>query len=134
MSIRILVVDDHPIMRASVVTLLRAERDFDVVGEAADGEEAVTAGGKLKPDVVVLDVAMPKMNGIQAAGALHKAQPTVRILMLSMHSSPAHVEHALAAGAHGFLLKADAADEVVRAVREVFAGRRYFSRKLEPHK
>lgn len=130
MKIRVLLADDHAMLREGLKALLSASADIEVVAEAADGREALAQAEALAPDVAVLDIAMPGLNGIEAARVMRRRFPAMRIVMLSMHSSSEHVHRALEAGAQGYLLKESAADEVGAAVRAVHAGARYFSRAL----
>jgi DNA-binding NarL/FixJ family response regulator len=104
----------------------------EVVGEASDGREAMRLAQELKPDVAILDVTMPGLNGIDAAGVLKERCPRTRVIMLSMHADSEHVRRALAAGASGYVLKGSASEEMVAAVRAVVAGRQYLSRELTP--
>ncbi len=129
MPITVFVADDHAIVRAGLVGVLAAQSDIRVVGTAADGRDTVRQVEKLKPEVVVMDIAMPQMNGIEAAREIHRRVPTARVVILSMHSSAEHVFHALEAGARAYLLKESAANEIVDAVRAAHAGRRYLSPK-----
>jgi len=126
-TIRILLADDHAIVRDGLRALLQADPGMEVVGSVADGVEAVTSVARLKPDVVVMDINMPGLNGIEATAQISKLRPAPRVLILSMHSSSEHVYRALHAGALGYVLKESAAVEVVEAVRAVAAGRRYLS-------
>ncbi len=110
--------------------LLEAESDISVVGDAPDGRIAVEKIRELKPDVVVMDISMPGLNGIEAAQQISAELPDVRVVMLSMHSTSEHVFRALKAGASGYLLKESAGKEVVAAVRSVVNGRRFLSEKI----
>ena len=130
MSIRVLLVDDHAIVRDGLKTLLEAQGDLRVVGDAVDGAGAVKAAAELQPDVAVLDISMPDMNGVEAARKIHAARTETRIVMLSMHGNAEHVYRALEAGATGYLLKDSAGEELVAAIRAVHAGRRYLSEKI----
>ena len=128
--IRILVVDDHAVVRAGLKLLLASEDDLDVVGDAATADQAVTRAELLRPDVVVLDVVMPGRSGIDATPEILRRSPETRVLVLSMQDDPRYVEEAFAAGASGYVLKEAADAEVVQAVREVAAGRRYVNPQL----
>jgi DNA-binding NarL/FixJ family response regulator len=130
MSIAVLLADDHAIVRDGLKTLLEAQPDLRVVGEAANGREAVGTAAQLRPDVVVMDISMPDMNGVEAARRIHAARPETRIVMLSMHGNAEHVYRALEAGATGYLLKESAGAELVTAIRAVHAGRRYLTEKV----
>lgn len=129
MTIRVLLVDDHAMMRDGLKGLLEAA-GIRVVGEAADGRAALQRAVELKPDVVIMDIAMPDMNGIDAARLLREKCPATRIVMLSMHSSSEHVFRAFEAGVAGYLLKESAGAEVAAAVRAAHAGKRYQSRAI----
>jgi two-component system, NarL family, response regulator NreC len=120
--IRVLIADDHTMFRAGLRALLATEQDIEVIGEAADGEEAVAKSRKLVPDVVVMDILMPGMNGIEATSRLAAECPATKVLVLSMYDDEEHVQKLLAAGAAGFVLKQATTDELVRAIREVVAG------------
>ncbi len=125
--IKILLVDDHTIVRQGLKLILSAHPDLNVIGEAANGREAVEAAQRLRPDVIVMDVAMPEMNGIEATRQLIQANPRTRVLVLSMHKEPVYVREILRAGARGYILK-DAIDtELLNAVRSVGQGDGYIS-------
>jgi two-component system response regulator NreC len=126
-KIKILVVDDHGIVRRGVGLQLEQIEHFQVVGEASDGREAVSATETLKPDVVIMDIAMPNLNGIDAAAQILKRAPNVGVILLSMHSDESYLARALAAGARGYLVKDTADTEIVRAVEAVAQGKPFFS-------
>jgi len=128
--IRIVLADDHAVVRDGLRVLLQAQPDFEVVGDAANGREAMRLTQQLHPDVVVMDIAMPELNGIEATLQIHDVAPATQVLILSMHSTTEHIFRALHAGARGYLLKDSAGAEVVDAVRVVHAGRRYLSPKI----
>lgn len=130
MTIRIFLADDHAVVRQGLRALLDADPEIEVVGESADGRDAVRQVKQLKPDVTILDVAMPELNGIEAALKIHEIDPGIGIVVLSMYSTREHVVRALRAGASGYLLKESAVVEVIDAVREVSRGRKYLSAKL----
>lgn len=130
MTVEILLADDHAIVRDGLRMLLEAQGDMKVVGTAADGREAVRQVRQLRPHVVVMDIGMPELNGIEAARAICEAAPDTRVLILSMESSPEHVYRALQSGARGYLLKGSAGAELVAAIRAVHAGRRYLSEHI----
>lgn len=130
MTIRVLLADDHAVVRDGLKVLLQQAADISVVGEAADGREAVRRAQELKPDVVIMDIAMPELNGVEAARLLRDKCPATRVVMLTMHSSSEHVFRALEAGAAGFVLKESAGEEVTAAVRAAHAGRRHLSRAI----
>jgi two-component system response regulator NreC len=120
--IRVLLADDHTLFREGVRALLATEEDIEVVGEASNGEEAVRMAVELSPDVVVMDLMMPVMNGIEATQRIHDSRPEVKVLVLSMYDDEEYVQRLLAAGACGCMLKQATGDELVRAVREVVSG------------
>ncbi len=130
MTVRVVLADDHALMREGLSALLAATPDISVIGEARTGREAVSLVQQLGPDVIVMDIAMPDLNGIEAARLIHARSPATRIVMLSMHSTAEHVYRALEAGASGYLLKETAGDEVITAVRAVHAGRQYLCTAL----
>jgi DNA-binding NarL/FixJ family response regulator len=120
--IRILVADDHPVVRGGLVALLRTIDGIDVVGEAADGAAAVREAQLSRPDVVLMDVRMPDLDGVEATRRIRAAVPSTRVLMLTMYDDDATVFTAMQAGAQGYLLKEAEQEEIVRAVRAVVAG------------
>ena len=126
-SIRILLADDHAVMRTGLRLVLERQPDFDVVAEASDGREAVGLAQQHHPEVVVMDVTMPNLNGIEAARQICTALPQTGIVMLSMHSDEAYVLRALKAGARGYLLKESAESDLIAAIRAVKAGKAFFS-------
>ncbi|MBQ6330603.1 MAG: response regulator transcription factor [Kiritimatiellae bacterium] len=130
-KIRILVADDHAIVRMGLVTLLGRVSDFEVVGEAGNGETAVSMAQKLTPDVVVLDLVMPKMDGVEATAALHEKLPGSKVLILTSFGTSEDLSRAFAAGAAGAVLKSDANAELVAAIRRVAAGKRAVSPEIE---
>jgi two-component system response regulator NreC len=125
-AIRVLVADDHTIVRQGLVGILKASEEIDVVGEAADGHEAVEKAQKLKPDVVVLDVSMPRLNGLEAARRIHETLPATRLLVLTMHDDEEYVLKMVRAGVSGYLLKDDAASALIAGIRALKAGKTYF--------
>jgi two-component system response regulator NreC len=126
----ILLADDHRIVRQGLRALLEAEPDFSLVGETGDGLEAIQLAERLQPDVIVLDLMMPGINGLEATRQISDNCPQTRVVILSMHADEAYVLEALRNGASGYVLKDSSADDLVRAVREVEAGRRYLSPPL----
>jgi two-component system response regulator NreC len=124
--IRVLVADDHTILRDGLVALLNASEDCRVVGEAADGITTVELALRTEPDVIVCDISMPKLNGIEVVRRLSKELEKTRILVLTMHAEEEYVLHVVRAGASGFLLKDSASSELLTAVRALAAGRGYF--------
>ena len=128
--VRVLVADDHTIIRSGLRLLLEREGGFEVVGEAVDGRQAVDMAENLRPDVVLLDVGMPHINGIEAARRISGALRHTGIVILSMHSDESYVLKALMAGARGYLLKDSAESDVVNAIRAVHDGKAYFSPEI----
>lgn len=128
MSIRILLADDHQIVRDGLRALLEKEQRLEVVGEAKEGRTAVRLAAMLKPSVVLIDVSMPDLNGIEATRQIMAALPTVKVIALSMHSDKRYVGEMLKAGAVGYLLKDLAFEEVTRAINAVLDGQVYLSR------
>jgi DNA-binding NarL/FixJ family response regulator len=120
--IRILVADDHPIVRGGIVALLESADDIEVIGQAATGREAVTLALSLKPDLVLMDLRMPDLNGDEATAAIVAADPGIRILVLTTYESDASILTAIEAGASGYLLKAAPEDEVLAGIRSVARG------------
>src|SRR3989440_12830107 len=118
-NISVLLVDDHNIVRQGLRALLVAEGDLTIVAEAQTGREAVQLATALRPDVVVMDLAMPRLNGCEATRQLVKAVPSTRVVVLSTYSDDEHLQQALAAGAAAYLLKQTAAPDLVQAIREV---------------
>jgi DNA-binding NarL/FixJ family response regulator len=130
MVINVLLADDHGVLRDGMQRLLEANADIKVVATADDGREAVEKAAKLQPDVVVMDISMPNMNGLEATRRIAGRARATGVAILSMHSSVEMVHEAFAAGALGYVLKESAGDEVVRAVRTVAAGRRFVGEGL----
>ena len=126
-KIRILLADDHQLMRSGVRLMLEREPDLTVVGEASDGREAVSLTKSLKPEVVVMDIGMPNLNGIEAAQQMTEEDPDLAIVMVSMHSDESYVLRALKAGARGYLLKDSAQADLIKAVHAVGGGKSFFS-------
>jgi DNA-binding NarL/FixJ family response regulator len=127
MNIGVLIVDDHRIFREGLRALLESEVDIDVVGEAADGREAVEMTRKLAPDVIIMDIRMPKMNGIEATRRIVAQQPDVKVIALSMHNDVQFVQEMLRAGASGYLLKDCCKNDVAHAVRNVSSDIKFLS-------
>jgi two-component system, NarL family, response regulator NreC len=125
--IRVLIADDHGVVRKGLRFLLSQDADIEVVGEAEDGREAVRVASETDPHVVILDIAMPQLNGLDAAAQITKQHPRTGVILLSMHSDEEFVVRALTAGAKGYLLKDSAEPDIVRAVHAVAAGKTFFS-------
>ena len=125
--ITVLLADDHAAYRKSLKLLLESDGDINVVGEAKNGCEAVRLNKSLRPDVIVMDVAMPLLNGLQATRQILATSPATKVLILSSHSDPEYVEQAVVFGASGYLLKQSSADVLTQAIREVLIGNAYFS-------
>ena len=130
MSISVFLADDHALLRDGLRALLEMHADITVVGTASDGREAVREVLRLKPQVVLMDIAMPDLNGIDATQKIVERCPDSRVVVLSMHATAEHYHQVQRAGAWGYLLKESAGAKAVEAVRAVAAGRRYFSRSL----
>jgi DNA-binding NarL/FixJ family response regulator len=127
MTLSIVLADDHPVVLLGMRTLLEPEPDFSIVGEAGDGLETTRLVERLQPDVLVLDLMMPGLNGLEALRIVRQRSSRTRVVVLSMHSSNAFVAEALKNGATGYVLKGSCEEDLVRAVREVGAGRRFLS-------
>jgi DNA-binding NarL/FixJ family response regulator len=128
--IRLLLVDDHAMLLDGLTALFRTAHDIEIVGQARDGRAAVSEAVARRPDVVLMDVAMPGLNGIDATPLVRSRAPQSRVLIVSMHSSADHLFRALRAGASGYILKESAGSEAISAVRSVHAGRRYIGEGL----
>ena len=130
MTTRILLVDDHEIVRRGLRSLLETRADFTVCGEAADGRAAVEFAGREHPDVVVMDLTMPQLNGLEATRQIRRSVPQAAVLILSMHESEDVVGEVIAAGAHGYVSKSDAGRDLIAAVDAVRAGRAFFTQRI----
>jgi DNA-binding NarL/FixJ family response regulator len=126
-SIRVLLVDDHPLVRAGVRRVLDSEPQLEVVGEAADGIGALKAIGETAPDILVLDLAMPGMDGLEVLRRAKAIRPALKIVVLTMHASPEYIARAIQTGADGYLLKESAAPELLAAIAAIMAGRAFHS-------
>jgi DNA-binding NarL/FixJ family response regulator len=126
-KIRILLADDHGLVRKGLRLLVESQEGMEVVAEASDGREAVRLAAEWLPDIAILDIAMPNLNGIEATAQIVKSGADVRVVILSMHSDESYVVRALDAGARGYLLKDSAEDDLVQAIHTVAEGRPYFS-------
>jgi two-component system, NarL family, response regulator NreC len=126
-KIRILLADDHTVMRAGLRSLLERQPDLEVVGEAEDGRHAVELATALSPDVVVMDIAMPNLNGVEATAQIVSRRPQTAVVILSMHSDETYVMRTMKAGARGYLLKDSAEADLIRAIQAVSQGKSFFS-------
>jgi len=124
---RILLADDHQLMRSGLRLVIEQQPDLTIVGEAADGREAVALAKSVRPDVAVMDISMPNLNGIEAAHQIIQSQPDIAVIVLSMHTDESYVLRALKAGAKGYLLKDSAEADLIAAVRAVAHGKSFFS-------
>ena len=129
-TLRILIADDHEVARKGIRALIESHPGWEVCGEAADGREAVKIAARLKPDLVLLDIGMPSLNGLDATRQILSESPDTRVLILTMHDSEQVVREVLAAGARGFLLKSDAGRDLVSAVEALQARRTFFTTKV----
>jgi DNA-binding NarL/FixJ family response regulator len=126
--LRILVVDDHQVFREQICGILRSQSGFEVICEAADGLEGVSRADELQPDIVVLDISMPTLGGIEAAGRIHRVAPKSQIVFLSQHNSETIAQTALAAGALAYVTKSSASTDLIRAVKAVSEGKKFVSK------
>lgn len=133
MSIRVLLVDDHIVLRDGLKSLLNHESDIEVIGDVGDGREAISAVESLQPDVILTDISMPGLNGIESVRMLRHEHPTLKIIILSMHSGQEYVLQSLQAGANGYVVKQADASEVLAAIRSVMAGGAYLSPTISKH-
>jgi two-component system response regulator NreC len=130
MNTRVLLADDHGIVRKGLRSTIESEPGYEVVAEASNGREAVRLSQQLKPDIAIMDIAMPQLNGIDAAEQIHKLSPNTRVIILSMHSDESYVIRVLAAQARGYILKDSAESDLLPALRSAMQGRPYFSPKV----
>jgi two-component system, NarL family, response regulator DegU len=126
-KINIVLADDHVLVRNGIKAMLESDADIDVIGEANNGVEALETARKLHPDILVLDIRMPEMNGLEAAAKLGAYSPDTRAVILSMHDSEEYVLQALDAGAYGYLLKDTDRNEFIKALKQIYHGNKYFS-------
>jgi len=129
-KIRILLADDHALVRSGIAALLQMHDEFEVVGEAGDGLEAIEKTTQLSPDIVLIDISMPGISGIEATKVIRKKCPDTAILVLTMHDSEEYIYQIFKAGADGYILKSARKEEVLTAVRTVAEGGKYFSQKI----
>jgi len=130
-TIRILIVDDHDIVRAGIQQLLKKELDLTVVSEATDGKDALEKVKTLRPDVILLDIAMPKLNGLEVIGLLREASPESQIIILSMHANESYVHQMLQSGALGYVLKASPSSDIVDAIHAVHKKEYFLSSQIK---
>ncbi|AZU59952.1 response regulator [Neobacillus mesonae] len=133
MNIRILIADDHHVVRRGLVFFLRTQKGLEIVGEAANGKEAVEMAGSLKPDIILMDLVMPEMDGIEATRMIKKNQPEIKIMMLTSFSDQDHVIPALEAGASGYQLKDIQPDELVASIKKIISGENQLHPKATSH-
>jgi two-component system response regulator NreC len=129
---RVLVVDDHAYIRRGVQSILHALPEWELCGEADNGNDAVRLSDSLEPEVVIMDISMPGLNGIDAARAIHTNHPETKIILLTLHENVELVRSAFRAGAHGYLLKSDAETELAAALKAVIAEEPYISTRIDP--
>jgi two-component system nitrate/nitrite response regulator NarL len=129
-KIKILVADDHPVVRKGLHSCLAKQERLKIVGEASDGDEALEKTRELSPDVVLMDISMPGMNGLAVTEVLRKESPTVKVLVLSVHNNRDYIFRIIQAGAHGFISKEAPPDELLRAIESVCAGEPFFSPEI----
>jgi DNA-binding NarL/FixJ family response regulator len=128
--VTVLLADDHAVVRDGLRALLEAQADLRVVGDASNGRDAVRQAEALQPDVVVIDIAMPELNGIDAIARIREASPATQVVILSVHADSEHIFRALQAGARGYVMKESAGQEVVQAIRTVHSGHRHLSARV----
>lgn len=128
---RVLIVDDHAVIRRGVQGILRTYPEWDLCGEADNGQDAIRLAGELAPEVVIMDVSMPGMNGLEATRIIHEVLPETKVLLLTLHSSSEFVRSAFRAGARGYVLKSDAENELVRALNVVIGEGTYVSPAID---
>jgi DNA-binding NarL/FixJ family response regulator len=131
MTVRILVVDDHPVVRHGLRTLLRSRPEWEIIDEAEDGLEAVEKADRLQPDVILLDVSMPRMDGLEACRRIRKSVPKSEVLIVTQHDSPQMMREALGAGARGYVVKSEAARDLLAAVDTVSQHRFFDAHKRD---
>jgi len=130
MAINVMLVDDHSIVRQGIKSIISRESDISVIAEATDGKEAVKLAKENWPDVIIMDISLPVLNGLDASQQIIKANKNVKILILSMHENRGFIEKALSYGIKGYILKDSATNEIIQAIREVCAGRYFLSSKI----
>jgi DNA-binding NarL/FixJ family response regulator len=129
-ALRILIADDHEVVRAGVRALLESQPDCEICGEAVTGRQVIAMAQQLQPDVAILDITMPELNGLEATRQIRKIAPTVQVLILSVHESEELVREILSAGAHGYILKSDAGRELTAAMQALRKGETFFTSRV----
>jgi len=130
-KIRVLIADDHAIVRDGLQQLLKSQPDLEPAGEAEDGQQALEAAKTLRPDVILLDIAMPRLSGIEVIALIREAVPASQVVVLSMHAKETYVQQALAAGALGYVLKASPSRDILDAIRAAYRGEYFLSSRLQ---
>ena len=130
MTIRILITDDHQLFREGIANLLSASTHIEIVAQAENGQEAIEKDKKLKPDIVIMDLNLPVINGVDATRILHQELPKTKVLVLSMHAEKSYIKEALEAGAFGYLFKDCTYDQLIEAINTVYQGKKYLSAKI----
>lgn len=133
MSFELFIVDDHPVFRAGLKTILMEESDFTIIGEAQTGSEAIEKIKRLTPDIIVMDISMPGKDGIETTREIKKVKPSIKILLLTMHSDEAYLKEGLEAGAQGYVIKRAVDTELITAIRMVLNNEHYIYPTLIPH-
>ena len=130
MSIKILIADDHQLFREGLINLLSDSSEIEVIAQAEDGKEAIIKAKKFNPDIVIMDIGMPIMNGVEATGILKKELPDIKVIAISMYSDKHFIKGMLEAGASGYLLKSCTYDQLIEAINAVYSGKKYLSNKI----
>ncbi|MBW8331749.1 MAG: response regulator transcription factor [Prolixibacteraceae bacterium] len=130
MTIRILITDDHQLFREGIANLLSASPQIEIVGQAENGQQAIEKAKQLKPDIVIMDLSLPVINGVDATRILRKEVPATKVLVLSMHADKNYIKEALEAGAFGYLFKDCTYDQLIEAINTVYQGKKYLSNKI----
>jgi len=130
MTIKILIADDHQLFREGLVNLLAQAADIEILGQAENGNEVIQKAELLKPDIILMDISMPGLNGVEATGILKRTQPAIKIIALSMHSETQFVKQMLSQGAMGYLIKNCTYDQLIHAINMVYSGKKYLSEEV----
>lgn len=130
MSIKILIADDHKLFREGTITLLSENQDIEIIGQAEDGKEAIKKAKETQPDILIIDIGMPMINGIEATRILKSEAPDIKIIALTMHSEKHFIKGMLEAGAYGYLFKNCDYDELIQAIKTVYSGKKYLSDEI----